>query len=83
MTKLRLSPPHSVPPCCRRGIYDKITSRNYNKIKDFDRFGEHWRLNCGFRRCTPCRPCCRRGIYDKITSQNDNKIKDFDRFGEH
>ena len=24
-----------------RGIYDKITSRNENKIKDFDRFGEH------------------------------------------
>jgi len=41
MTKLRLSPLHFVRSCCRRGIYDKITSRNENKIKDFDRFGEH------------------------------------------
>ena len=41
MTKLRLSPPHFVPLLLSQEIYNKITSRNENKIKDFDRFGEH------------------------------------------
>ena len=41
MTKLRLSPLHFVPLLLSQGIYNKITSRNENKIKDIDRLGEH------------------------------------------
>ncbi|MDD6271311.1 MAG: hypothetical protein PUA67_04650 [Ruminococcus sp.] len=42
MTKLRLSPPSLRSACAAaQVIYDIITSRNDDKIKDFDRFGEH------------------------------------------
>ena len=42
MAKLRLSPPSLRAACAAaQVIYDIITSRNDNKIKDFDRFGEH------------------------------------------